>query len=53
MKTLIAFYLVAIFLGANTFSYCGETEKKNFGFIKKCGYKKRKGLAVWVKNAVK
>lgn len=30
-----------------------ETEPKNFGFAKKCGYKKRKGLAVWVKNAVK
>lgn len=27
-----------------------ETEKKNFGFAAKCGYKKRKGLTVWVKK---
>lgn len=30
-----------------------ETEPKNFGFAKKCGYKKRPGLAVWVKNTLK
>jgi GNAT superfamily N-acetyltransferase len=29
--------------------YC-ETEKKNFGFVEKCGYKKRKGLTVFVKK---
>jgi GNAT superfamily N-acetyltransferase len=28
----------------------GETERKNFGFLEKCGYKKRKGLTVFVKN---
>ncbi len=27
-----------------------ETEKKNFGFAEKCGYTKRKGLTVFVKN---
>lgn len=27
-----------------------ETERKNFGFAKKCGYKKRKGLAVFAKK---
>ncbi len=27
-----------------------ETEPKNFGFAKKCGYKKRKGLTVWTKK---
>jgi len=30
-----------------------ETEPKNFAFAKKCGYKKRPGLAVWVKNTLK
>ena len=30
-----------------------ETEPKNSGFAIKCGYKKRKGLAVWAKSAVK
>lgn len=28
----------------------GETERKNFGFIESCGFKKRKGLAVFVKK---
>jgi len=27
-----------------------ETESKNFGFAEKCGYKKRKGLAVFTKK---
>ena len=27
-----------------------EAERKNFGFAKKCGYKKRQGLAVFVKG---
>ena len=27
-----------------------ETEQKNFGFAAKCGYKKRNGLAVFVKK---
>jgi spermidine synthase len=27
-----------------------ETEKKNFGFAEKCGYKKRPGLTVFVKK---
>lgn len=27
-----------------------ETERKNFGFAEKCGYKKRKGLAVFAKK---
>lgn len=27
-----------------------ETEPKNFGFAKKCGYKKRRGLAVWTRK---
>ena len=27
-----------------------ETEPKNFGFAKKCGYKKRTGLSVWTKK---
>jgi GNAT superfamily N-acetyltransferase len=39
-------------LTKGTTIYC-ETEKKNFGFAKKCGYKKRDGLAVWVKNTLK
>ena len=30
-----------------------ETERKNFGFAEKCGYKKRKGLAVFVKKGIK
>jgi GNAT superfamily N-acetyltransferase len=30
-----------------------ETEPKNFNFSEKNGYRKRKGLAVWVKNDVK
>ena len=30
-----------------------ETEPENFGFARKCGYKKRRGLAVWIKNKVK
>ena len=29
----------------------GETEHKNFGFLEGCGYKKRKGLMVFVKKA--
>ena len=29
--------------------YC-ETERKNFPFVEKCGYKKRNGLAVFVKK---
>lgn len=29
-----------------------ETERKNFDFAQKCGYKKRKGLAVFVKKIV-
>ena len=29
----------------------GETERKNFGFLEECGYKKRKGLMVFVKKA--
>jgi hypothetical protein len=28
----------------------GETERKNFSFIEGCGYKKRKGLMVFVKR---
>ena len=28
-----------------------ETEPKNFAFAKKCGYKKRKGLTVFVKKS--
>jgi len=28
-----------------------ETERKNFGFAEKCGYQKRKGLAVFVKKS--
>lgn len=27
-----------------------ETERKNFGFARRCGYKKRPGLSVFVKN---
>lgn len=27
-----------------------ETERKNFGFAKKCGYKRRKGLTVFLKK---
>ena len=30
-----------------------ETERKNFGFAKKCGYKRRKGLAVFAKKGRK
>jgi GNAT superfamily N-acetyltransferase len=29
----------------------GETEHKNFSFLEGCGYKKRKGLMVFVKKA--
>ena len=36
------------FLAKGTDIY-GETERKNFGFIEKCGYKKRKGLRTYVK----
>lgn len=36
-------------LAKGTNIYC-ETEKKNFGFIEKCGYEKRKGLTVFVKK---
>jgi len=35
---------------ANGTSIYLETEKKNFGFAKKCGYKKRRGLTVWTKK---
>jgi GNAT superfamily N-acetyltransferase len=28
----------------------GETERKNFGFLERCGYEKRKGLMVFVKK---
>lgn len=28
----------------------GETERKNFGFLMGCGYKKRKGLMVFMKK---
>jgi GNAT superfamily N-acetyltransferase len=28
----------------------GETERKNFGFLEGCGYKKRRGLMVFVKK---
>lgn len=31
----------------------GETERKNFPFLTGCGYKKRKGLMVFVKKAKK
>lgn len=31
----------------------GETEQKNFGFLESCGFKKRKGLAVFVKKSIK
>jgi len=31
----------------------GETERKNFAFLEDCGYKKRKGLMVFVKKAKK
>jgi GNAT superfamily N-acetyltransferase len=31
----------------------GETERKNFPFLIKCGYKKRKGLTVFVKKSLK
>ena len=30
-----------------------ETERKNFGFAKKCGYRPRKGLAVFAKKGGK
>jgi GNAT superfamily N-acetyltransferase len=30
--------------------YC-ETERKNFPFLEKCGYKRRKGLTVFVKKS--
>ena len=30
-----------------------ETEKKNFPFAEKCGYKKRKGLTVFVKKSIR
>lgn len=36
-------------LTKGTSLYC-ETEKKNFGFVDKCGYKKRPGLTVFVKK---
>ncbi len=36
-------------LTKGTAVYC-ETERKNFGFIEKCGYKKRIGLTVFVKK---
>ncbi len=36
-------------LAKGTPVYC-ETERKNFPFVEKCGYKKRKGLTVFVKN---
>jgi len=36
-------------LARGTNIYC-ETENKNFAFITKCGYKKRKGLTVFVKK---
>ena len=29
----------------------GETERKNFSFLEGCGYKKRKGLVVFVKKS--
>jgi len=31
----------------------GETERKNFDFLEGCGYKKRKGLMVFVKKTEK
>jgi GNAT superfamily N-acetyltransferase len=31
----------------------GETERKNFGFLTGCGYKKRKGLMVFIKKSNK
>ncbi len=31
----------------------GETERKNFSFLESCGYKKRKGLMVFVKRLKK
>jgi len=31
----------------------GETERKNFSFLEGCGYKKRKGLTVFVKRSKK
>jgi GNAT superfamily N-acetyltransferase len=31
----------------------GETERKNFGFLEGCGYKKRKGLMVFMKKTAK
>lgn len=31
----------------------GETERKNFNFLLGCGFKKRKGLAVFVKRSAK
>lgn len=40
------------FLAKGTSVYL-ETEPANFGFAKKCGYKKRKGLTVFVKKVVK
>lgn len=36
-------------LAKGTAVYC-ETEKKNFRFVEKLGYKKRKGLVVFVKK---
>ncbi len=36
-------------LARGTNIYC-ETEKKNFGFVAKCGYRRRNGLAVFVKK---
>lgn len=36
-------------LSKSTAIYC-ETEKKNFPFVAKCGYMKRKGLSVFVKK---
>jgi len=37
-------------LARGTNIYC-ETEHKNFPFLTKCGYKRRKGLAVFVKKS--
>lgn len=39
-------------LARGTAIYC-ETERKNFGFLASCGFKKRKGLAVFVKKGIK
>lgn len=39
-------------LAKDTAIYC-ETERKNFPFVEKCGYKKRAGLTVFVKHRTK